>query len=317
MSFLSQFNKSSKIFAGIAAAVVIMLIALGFLLYQYVYIPYQVNQELNKTLGVLNQNDATGKQIFMEAAKKMQNISHLTLDELATNLEQINQSKATIVAYKNDTLAAKNNISSSSNKDVNEFNEVAKIQLDQRSIVSQSLINSLENQKCIVEKMNQYNSKASETQKAFERTQNNGDSAVFVESSKTIAEAMNTAAQSLRDLKICFQNDLAKYYTPELDKDIQSDTEVFVQTSNVLNKLAKAFENNNAQEIEAATQELQNLQANNQKPASPAFSKSGSLDKAVMGPTLEFQQAVSKLQIQSQTLQTLRKDLTNKYRTIL
>jgi|688.fasta_scaffold284823_2 flagellar basal body-associated protein FliL len=308
-----QKPKSSKksLIIGIIIGIVVFLIAggvlAGFGIYNFVIVPGQVADSANKNIDILNKNTTKGTQVLNDLSNNLNSASSNSSNS-SKKVEQISSSKSDLESLVTSTTSDVDKLDKGPNEDTKQFYQNSKDALIKRKETFGLMIKVVDNLACITQKTSDFSTFLDNSNKELAKI-NTQDLATYSDYSRKSADEVDKAAKALVDLKTCFVGDLSKYYTSDIETDIQKDNKLYTDYANTLREFATAVEQKDSNKIDTVSKKLDQVSA---EPTSVLKNKN--LDKAFTEPAKSIDAALSDLKDQEKKLDQNLKDLKAKYR---
>jgi hypothetical protein len=305
MTSSTQPAKSSKllpILVGVGLFVVAVIALASFAVYNFVLLPGQIAESINKNVDVINASFDKSKKEYNAISTKLsaKNDAAQTVTNITESIDNLNKLKMELA---ND----RNSLSEGQNADTKRLAEAGREMLDQNNSVVKTLQNSLEHQSCLVTAAGEFASKFEASQKLLTQEVGNDNAKLAANIDQAVTQ-IDTGTQALTTLKACFKGDFASSLTSGLTKAIEDDSKLYLDLSAALKQLSGGVKNNSLSEVNAANAKITTLTSQESK-----LDKNPEFQKLVKAPEEKIKQALQELEKSYSKFEQVYKEVREKY----
>ncbi|MEM1312444.1 MAG: hypothetical protein AAGF07_03195 [Patescibacteria group bacterium] len=248
---ITKFLKLSLVFLAI---MVINLV----LVYQLVYLPNQVANNLNSNVQTYNQivENLNTIPVKTEVRLSGESTSSGKLAEQITTAKEVQSANQEFLEQAQEATKLLDNGPTTENQELTSL-----IQQSLNKKIEITEYNSLvkKNQICIAEELLKFVTNLEKVVENLRSVSSLRDETKVIENLNDSADRLEKGAIALKTIKNCFDADLINYYTQDVENDVDADVELYETFTNLLKQLAEAVSNQDDSQIEAKTTEILNL----------------------------------------------------------
>ncbi len=288
--------------------VLLIIIGSGYALYVNVIYPDQIAEGLNHNSQILKNNKTESKQIITAVNDKL---NSLKVSDTAGREQYL----ALLETYKNDLSKGLNlsknavkliqdGINEDASKHVNSSRDT--LELTQTTFGKLNL--AIDGKICLYRQTSGYTLKLDEAVKSVSGVDQTNKT-LFTNAARSSANKIDEGASNIVALSDCFKHHLMPFLTENLKSSIANDNTLYKNLATKYRVLADAIEQKNVEGIDTTNNELAELIKQKYQ-----LTDNADLQKAIDSVPLQFEKAEADIDSQTQSSETISRELKSKYR---